>query len=148
MGDNDFNQYSTASQRLFANLVWRLRNEAAAMYSGLSSLLRSPPVACLRRPQQTRQSALHRFTCGFGLTVRRTSNQTFQMLKPVAGFFDLAVNLRDQIGEEINSYGFGVFDSQLEFVNLRSRDLFDFRFDLRQAMPGFGYAADKQDHFG
>src|SRR5262249_46787933 len=59
MGDNDINQYSTASQRLFANLVWRLRYEAAAMYSGLSSLLKSPSVACLRRLQQTRQSAVH-----------------------------------------------------------------------------------------
>ena len=29
------------------------------MYSGLSSLLKSPPVACLRRHQQTRQSAVH-----------------------------------------------------------------------------------------
>src|SRR5215813_156735 len=59
MGDNDINQYSTASQRLFANLVWRLRYEAAAMYSGLSSLLKSPSVACLRRLQQTRQSAVY-----------------------------------------------------------------------------------------
>ena len=46
------------------------------------------------------------------------------MLEPVAGFFDLAVNLRDQIGEEIDAYRFGVFDSQFEFVNLRFRDLF------------------------
>src|SRR5262249_47721118 len=103
MGDNDFNQYSTASQRLFSNLVWLLRNEAAAMYSGLSSLLKSPPVACLRRLQQTRQSAVHLYPwirIDSSPYVQSTSqHQAFQMLKPVAGFFDLAINLRDQIGE-------------------------------------------------
>jgi hypothetical protein len=34
-------------------------DEAAAMYSGLSSLLKSLSIGLFRRPQQTGQSAVH-----------------------------------------------------------------------------------------
>jgi hypothetical protein len=59
MGDNEFNQYSSASHRLSARLGFHLLGEAAAMYSGLSSLLKSLSIGLLRRLQQTGQSAVH-----------------------------------------------------------------------------------------
>jgi hypothetical protein len=53
MGDNEFNQYSSASNRLSASLKLHLLSEAAATYSGLSGLLKSLPIGLLQRLRQT-----------------------------------------------------------------------------------------------
>ena len=48
-------------ERLSANLVLHPLSEAAAMYSGLSSLLKSLSIGPLQRLQQTGQSAVHSY---------------------------------------------------------------------------------------
>src|SRR5262249_29236207 len=59
MGDNDFNQYSSASHWLFANLIWRLLSDSAAMYSGLS---RSAEISPSRQLEKTSADWKVRFT--------------------------------------------------------------------------------------
>ena len=44
---------------LIASAIIHRLGETARLYSGLSSLLRFPPVASLRKTQQTGQSAVH-----------------------------------------------------------------------------------------
>jgi len=74
MDDNGFDQYSSTSRRFFANLVLQLLSEAAAMYSGLSCLLKSPLIGPLWRLQQTGQSAVHPYP-----RIRAVSLPTFRL---------------------------------------------------------------------
>src|SRR5215468_8336489 len=73
MGINDFNQYSRASQRLFANLVFHLLRGAP---SDVQRTVQSAEVSSSRRPAET--SADWTVRCTF-LPVDSGNNMTQQM---------------------------------------------------------------------
>jgi hypothetical protein len=70
MGDNEFSQYSSASHRHSASLDFHPLGEAAAMYSGLSSLLKSLPIGLLQRLQQTPTVRCTSLTVDLGFSPR------------------------------------------------------------------------------
>src|SRR5262249_42286134 len=101
------------------------------------------PAGCLKERPTIASRIGKAQKIGWLVTVIARGRQASQMLEPGARFFDLAIDLADQIGEEIDADRFGVFDSQFDFVYFRCRDFFDFGFDPGQTLFGLGYAADQ-----